>query len=130
VIYAATGTINTSDAREKQQVRTLTYAERDVAVKCKNLIRAFKWNDAVDKKGAAARVHFGVIAQDIKDIFEADNLDPDEYALFCYDEWEEQPRIVDVDSEGNEVVVQEYRAAGNRYGIRYDQLLAFIISAL
>ena len=40
--------------------------------------------------------------------------------MFCYDEWEE-----DRDEEGT--VVQE---AGNRYGIRYDELLAFIISAL
>ena len=49
-----------------------------------------------------------------------------EYGLFCYDEWGEQPEVLDED--GN--VQQEFVAAGNRYGVRYDQLLAFIIAAL
>lgn len=130
VIYAVSGTINTSDAREKQQVRTLSDAEHAAAVKCKSLIRAFKWNDAVEKKGDSARIHFGVMAQDIKSAFESEGLDPDAYGVFCYDQWDEQAEMVDTDSEGNAIVVQEYRAAGNRYGVRYDQLFAFIISTL
>jgi hypothetical protein len=36
--------------------------------------------------------------------------------MFCYDEWE--------DDEVTGI------KAGNRYGIRYDELLAFVISAL
>ena len=130
VIYAVSGTINTSDAREKQQVRLLSDAERAAAVKCKSLIRAFKWNDAVEKKGDKARIHFGVMAQDVQRVFEEEKLDPWAYGLFCYDQWDKQQRVVETDQDGNEIVVQEYRAAGNRYGVRYDQLLAFIISAL
>jgi len=130
VIYAVSGTINTSDAREKQQVRTLSDAEHAVAVKCKGLVRAFKWNDAVEKKGAGARTHFGVMAQDVQRVFQEEGLDPSEYGLFCYDEWNEQAQTTDLDSEGNEVVLQEYRPAGNRYGVRYDELLAFIIAAI
>ena len=127
VIYAVSGTINTSDAREKQQVRELSEAERAAAVRCKGLIRTFKWNDAVEKKGDAARIHFGVMAQDIKAAFEAEGLDADKYGLFCYDEWDAKDEVIDEDTG---FVIQEARAAGNRYGVRYDQLLAFIISAI
>lgn len=108
VVYAGTGAINTSDGRLKQDVRCLDDAERAVAVKCKSLIRAFRFIDAVTEKGDGARVHFGVIAQDVRDAFESEGLDANKYALFCYDEWE----------------------GGDRYGIRYDELLAFIISAM
>lgn len=126
VVFAGTGTINTSDAREKQQIRELSEVERAVALRLKGLIRAFKFNDAVAEKGTAARIHFGVIAQDVKAAFEAEGLVAEDYAILCYDEWEEQQEIKD--EEGN--TVQEYRAAGNRYGVRYDELLAFIIGAM
>jgi len=125
-VYAGTGAINTSDAREKQQVRALSDAEKAVAIRCKSLLRAFKFNDAVDKKGDKARIHFGVMAQDVKAAFEAEGLDPFSYAMLCYDEWVEQPEIRSEDGS----IVQEYRAAGNRYGVRYDELMAFIISAI
>lgn len=126
VVYAGTGTINTSDARAKQQVRDLSDAEVAVAARCKKLLKAFKFNDAVELKGDDARIHFGVMAQDVAAAFEAEGLDANDYALFCYDEWEASPEVID---EKGTVVVPA-REAGNRYGIRYDQLLAFIIAAL
>lgn len=135
-VYAGTGTINTSDAREKQQIRRLTDAERAVAARLKALIRAFKFNDAVGAKGEGARIHVGVIAQDVKSAFEAEGLVAEGYAALCLDEWEEQPEIIApvLDDDGNPTgetfVAQEYRPAGNRYGVRYEELLAFIIAAL
>jgi hypothetical protein len=114
VVYAGTGTINTSDAREKQQIRSLSDAENAVAVRLKSLIKAFKFNDAVQAKGDAARIHVGVIAQEVIAAFEAEGLDANRYAIVCYDEWE----------------AEEDRPAGNRYGVRYEELLAFIVSAL
>ena len=125
-VFAATGTINTSDAREKQQIRELSEQERAVAVRLKSLIRVFKFNDAVEKKGDGARIHFGVIAQDVKAAFEAEGLVAENYAILCYDEWPETPE--ERDDDGN--ITQEYRPAGNRYGVRYEELLAFIIAAL
>lgn len=127
VIYAATGSINTSDGREKQQVRTLEDAEKRVAVRCKNLIRAYKWNDAVAKKGDDARIHFGVIAQDVAKAFSEEGLDANAYALLCYDSWESQSEAIDPETG---VVLQPALEAGDRYGIRLDQLLAFIIGAM
>lgn len=119
-VFAVNGTINTSDAREKQHVRELSETERAVAVRLKNLIRAFKWKDSVERKGAGARVHVGVIAQDVEAAFAAEGLSGFDYAVLCYDEWD-----AELDDNGNEV-----RTAGNRYGVRYEQLLAFIISAM
>jgi Pectate lyase superfamily protein/Chaperone of endosialidase len=125
-VYAATGTINTSDLREKQQIRSLSDAEKAVAISLKGLIKAFKFNDAVEKKGDRARIHFGVIAQEVKSAFEAEGLVAEKYAVFCYDEWDAQEEVKD--NKGN--VIQPAREAGNRYGVRYDELFAFIISQL
>ena len=113
-VYATTGTINTSDEREKQQIRALTAAEQRVAVALKSLVKAFKFNSAVQAKGDAARIHVGVIAQEVIAAFQAENLDPMRYGIVCYDQW---------DAEGD-------RPAGDRYGVRYEELLAFIIAAL
>lgn len=139
-VYAGTGTINTSDAREKQQIRELSEAERAVAIRLKSLVRTFKFNDAVAEKGDKARIHFGVIAQDVKAAFEAEDLVAEDYAILCYDEWAEQKEVVETwddefDADGNLLrsagsqIVEPYRPAGNRYGVRYEELLAFIIGA-
>jgi hypothetical protein len=120
VVYAATGTINTSDARAKQQDRSLSDAEKAVAIKAKGLLKSFKFNDAVEAKGDGARIHFGIYAQELADAFTSEGLNPEEYGMFCYDKWD-----AEYDDDGNEKL-----AAGDRYGIRYEELLAFIIAAL
>jgi hypothetical protein len=115
-VYADTGAINTSDEREKQDIKDLSDLERQVAVCIKGLIKSFRFKDSVAKKGDKARIHFGVMAQQVAEAFKIVGLNPDNYALFCYDEWEDDENIG--------------IKAGNRYGIRYDELLAFVISAL
>jgi hypothetical protein len=108
-LFAATGTINTSDGNEKQQIRELSETETKVAVKLKSAIRAFKFNDAVEVKGNAARIHIGVIAQDVATAFESEGLNPNNYGMFCSDEMPD---------------------GTVRFGVRYDELLAFIIGAM
>ena len=105
-VYATTGAINTSDAREKQQVKPIDVA----ALRAWSRVDycQFKFNTAVDVKGEGARWHFGVIAQRVKEAFEAEGLDPFAYGILCYDEWLES----------------EDKPAGNRYGIRYEEALA------
>jgi hypothetical protein len=125
-VFATNGTINTSDEREKQQVRTLSETEKAVAVKVKGLLKAFKFNDAVTQKGDKARIHFGVMAQDVAKAFESEGLDANDYSLFCYDKWEATPEVLDEDG----TVVTPAKEAGDIYGIRYEELLAFVISAL
>ena len=126
VVYAGTGTINTSDEREKQDVAALNDAEKRVAAKLKGLIRKFKFRDAVAAKGAQARIHVGVIAQDVAKAFESEGLNANDYGVFCYDEWPEQPEKRD--DKGNSVV--PHKSAGNRYGVRYEELLSFVIAAI
>ena len=125
-VFAGNATINTSDAREKQQIAELTASEKVVAIHLKSMIRSFKFNDSVEAKGDAARIHFGVMAQDVKAAFEAEGLVAEKYSMLCYDEWPETPE--ERDEDGN--ITQAFIAAGNRYGIRYEEFLAFIISAL
>lgn len=125
-IYAATGTINTSDARSKQDDRPLSEKERAVAAKAKELLKAFRFKDSVADKGDEARIHFGVYAQELMEAFEAEGLDPENYAMFCHDKWDAAPEQIDAD--GN--VISPAIEAGDRYGIRYYQLLAFIIAAM
>lgn len=140
-VFAGTGAINTSDAREKQQIRSLSDQEKSVAVRLKSMIKAFKFNDAVEAKGDKARIHVGVIAQEVRSAFEAEGLCAESYAVLCYDEWSDEyapdfERVVTT-LDGNEVVSYEdtgkqklIKAAGNRYGVRHDELFAFIIGAM
>jgi hypothetical protein len=119
-VFAVNGTINTSDEREKQQIRTLNDKEKAVAIKLKNAVKVFKWNDAVETKGSNARIHTGFIAQEVRDIFISEDLNPEEYGLFTYDEWEEEV------NDNGDIITQ----SGNRYGIRYNELLTFIITTI
>lgn len=119
-VYATTGTINTSDEREKQDIADLDEAEQRVAVALKGLVKKFRFKDAVAAKGDAARIHVGVIAQEVVAAFTAEGLDATRYGLLCYDEWDAES-----DEDGNEI-----RQAGNRYGVRYEELLSFIIAAI
>jgi len=107
-VYAGTGTINTSDEREKQQIKPID----DAAIRAWGNVEycQFKFNDAVSEKGENARWHFGVIAQRVKDAFEAEGLDAFSYGILCYDEWE--------DDLENGVV------SGSRFGVRYSEALA------
>ena len=125
-LFAATTTISTSDARQKQQIRPLSEAETAVAIALKPMLRAFKFNDAVAAKGDDARIHIGIIAQEVVAAFAAEGLDASNYALLCYDEWDAVPERLNEDGTVSSPAI----AAGNAYGIRYEQLLAFMLAAL
>ena len=127
-IFATNSTINTSDRNEKQDIQAVTDAERRVATAVKALMRRFRWQDAVAEKGDDARLHFGVIAQDLEAAFTAEGLDANDYAMFCSNTWWEH--------DGNIYNEQAHIPDGvtatevTRRGVRYSELLAFIITAL
>ena len=160
-VYATNGTIQTSDRNEKQDIDVLSVAEQKVALACKGLMRKFRWQDAVAEKGDDARIHFGIIAQDLQDAFAAEGLDAGRYAMFISTTWYEKLVPVDAvigveaveatyDDEGAELTpaVEEVEAKDaytrtdteeeptdgyterTRLGVRYPELLAFIISAM
>jgi hypothetical protein len=113
-IYATNATIQTSDRNEKQDIEALSEAEQRVAVTCKGLLRKFRWKSKVEEKGDDARIHFGIIAQDLQAAFEAEGLDAGRYAMFIHSTW--------TDEETGE--------ERSRMGVRYSELLAFIIAAI
>ena len=175
-VYAGTGSINTSDERTKTEVvdvETLAMDAGDLIS-----VKQFKFKDAVESKGSDARLHFGVIAQEVKAAFESVGLDGFAYGVLCYDEWEDEFKTVTVEpavyetniitpavegveavaeelNEDGDVIVEAVEAveaveevteqvlvtpavteeqlvtpAGNRYGVRYDELMALKIACL
>ncbi|MDB4278364.1 tail fiber domain-containing protein [Deltaproteobacteria bacterium] len=123
-VYATNGTIQTSDRNEKQDIAELSDAERRVAVAAKGLLRKFRWIDAVTEKGDNARTHFGIIAQDLQAAFTAEGLDAGDYAMFISTTWwEHEGEVYTKDAP-------EGATAKTRLGVRYPELLAFIIAAL
>jgi len=127
-VYATNGTIQTSDRNLKQDITELSDAEKRVAVAAKGLLRKYRWIDAVAEKGDNARIHFGIIAQDLEAAFTAEGLDAGRYAMFISTTWWEH--------EGEKYNEQAHIPEGvtatevTRRGVRYPELLAFIISAL
>ena len=127
-VYAATGTINTSDRNEKQDIEEISDAERRAATRVKNLIRKFKFKDAVAKKGDSARIHFGVIAQDVQEAFLAEGLDASKYGLFCSDTFKTlNGKTVLKDEETGKY--PEGSVETTRLGVRYEELLCFVIAS-
>ena len=118
-LYVATGAISTSDERLK----------RDIVDPDEALMRAwgrvgfkvFRFRSAVEQKGDAARLHIGVIAQEVRDAFAAEGLDADRYGLFCRDAWEAEPEEID---PATGEVLRPAIAAGEKFSIRYDEALA------
>lgn len=127
VIYAATGTISTSDETLKVKApATNESAEREAANEIRKNIIRYKFTDAIELKGEkSARVHFGVGAQTVGSILTKHGLKPEDYAFWCKDEWEESSEI-SINPETLEEVVT-VKPAGVRYGIRYDELIMFLM---
>ncbi len=89
-LYARTGTINTSDARLKCDLRYLTSAEIAAARDIARAIGVYRWRDAVECKGEGAREHIGPTVQRAIEIMQAHGLDPFNYGFICHDTWEQQ----------------------------------------
>lgn len=146
-VYAGAGSINTSDENDKYRMTAdeqTREAEHRAALEIKANMWRFKFRDAVAEKGRGnARIHFGVGAQSVGDILRKHGLNPQDYAFWCYDEWDDiyEPEMAmrSVTNEdtgesweeeyatGRQVLVKK---AGGKYGIRYEELLCFIIAAM
>lgn len=135
-VYASTGSINTSDERAKTGVTDPDEALMRAWGKVN--FKVFQFKDALERKGADARLHVGVIAQQVIEAFASERLDATRYGLLCYDKWEDRYEDIEIidqvevaDEEGRIITPQkthiEHRLvtpAGDRYGIRYEEALA------
>jgi hypothetical protein len=99
-VYATTGTINTSDATQKTPLQALTSAELRVATALAKKVGTYKFLDAVAAKADGARIHVGLIAQQVVACFQEEGLDPFAYGMVCLD--------------------------NGLYGLRYEELHLFI----
>lgn len=159
VVWAGTGTINTSDAREKTEVSAMSAQEISAAKKLGREIGTYRFLQSIDGKGEGARLHIGMTVQRAVEILAGEGLDPMAYAFICYDEWPAEEGLIESvrygvlrDGDGivvsekypeteiatlpeaykweynltEEIVVRPSEPAGNRFGFRMDQLLAFI----
>lgn len=125
-LYASTSTISTSDRNLKQQIESISDVEARVATVAKGLLRKFKYNEAVEEKGEEARIHFGIVAQDLQDAFTDEGLDASRYSMFCSDTWwEHENKTYNFEEDAPEGAVEV-----TQLGVRYSELLAFIIAAL
>jgi hypothetical protein len=121
-IYAVTGTIDTSDERNKKDIvpidNKILDAWGDIS------IIFYKWINSVEEKGYNARIHSGLISQRIKEAFANHGLDAHQYGLFCYDEWPEKiEESVKKLEDGTEKIIEKIIPAGNCYGIRSTECL-------
>jgi hypothetical protein len=153
-IYSTNGTIQTSDATEKQDIASLTATEMLVGKRISTLFKTFKWKDSVAEKGDNARTHTGVIAQDVQAAFTAEGLDAGDYSLFISSTWWEHDvevpaveAVAEVTDEDGNVTTEAVEAkdaytrtdtydtedeapegatSKTRLGIRYPELLSFV----
>lgn len=141
-VYASTSTIATSDERLKEDIRAIDEAVFKAWGKVE--FKQFLFKDAVAKKGSAARIHIGLIAQQVIAAFASEGLDAMRYGIVCYDKWDAQEavterfKVVTREETHNEdgsvkepeefhyeerVLIPE-REAGDCYSIRYEEALA------
>jgi hypothetical protein len=111
VVHATTGTISTSDVREKTDIVEIPEEWLDA------------WADVGwtrFKRVEGDRWHVGLLAQGVRDAFTSRGLDPFEIGLLCYDEWSETPE--ERDDAGK--ILTARVPAGDRYGLRYEECFA------
>lgn len=147
-IYAANGTINTSDARLKDDIEDVNEKILDAWEEVK--VKQFKMKEAKEKKGDEARTHIGWIAQDIIEIFKKHNLDAFKLGLICTlnspAESEEiaESKVIDIPDKINDAgeivkegkyhlektVVREAREARTEYALRYNECICLELACI
>ena len=117
-----------SDQSKKQDIEDISEAEKRVGVRAKALVKKYRYKIAVESKGDNAKTHFGIIAQDLKQAFIDEGLDPFKYGVLKkYTVWVGEkengaPRTEEAEFEGG-VETEEL-------SVRYDELWALIISSI
>ncbi|MDF2496062.1 hypothetical protein [Sphingomonas sp.] len=127
-VYAASGTINTSDARAKMWRGRMSEAHLRAARRISAQMGLYQWLDQIKAKGEdAARVHFGAKAQDIIEIFYDEGLEtrpaPGEHpsfrhAFLCYDHWDDGFEDVMVPGRVKKLVTVPVDTGVREYGTK------------
>jgi hypothetical protein len=130
-VYATNGSIiSTSDENAKQQIAPLTTAEVAAGTALSKLFCTYKWNDRVATAGDAARMHTGVIAQQVGAAMTAAGLDPTHYGFYCVDTYYMlDDKKVFITGKDAEPAPDTTTPTYDEYSLRMTQLLSFIAAA-
>jgi len=137
-IFATNTSITTSDQNEKQQIAVLTSAEMTAAKAISALFKTYKWNKSVTNNGDSARIHTGVIAQEVQAAMSDAGLDASKYAFWCSNTWWEADETYTNDAGEEKTRTRQYHVEDEapegatkrtRLGVRYPELLAFVGAA-
>ncbi|HEV2502319.1 MAG TPA: hypothetical protein VGV39_04555 [Mesorhizobium sp.] len=120
-VYAAQGTINTSDGREKL-LRAFTAQEISAAKALSAEITMYNWRRDLSEAGTPAPLYCGLTVQRVIQVFADHGLDPKAYGFIRHDTWGAEPALFN--KEGEEV--RPAIPAGDRYGLMYDSIAMFI----
>lgn len=126
-IYAANGSINTSDARLKNDVRAMSDPETEAAKAIAKEIGFWTWKEQADMNDV--REHCGLTVQRAMEIMESFGLEPFKYGFICYDKWDEHTVVSEygpVNEDGSENPIYKTIPAGDRYSFRLEELNLFI----
>lgn len=137
-LYAASGTISTSDARLKTEVSPMSVQEIAAARALAKEIGTYRFLASLKEKGEGARIHVGVTTQRVIEIMADHRLDPMAYGFVCLDEWgaldikhAAEQHASDLSGDAAEASAKdswvEHCPAGSVYSLRPDQLALFII---
>lgn len=135
-LYLQNSPIVSSDERLKQDIADVPEAVFRAWGRVS--FKQYRFKEAVEKKGADARLHVGLIAQKILEAFEAEGLDATKYGIVCHDEWDDQywyETVTDAEAvldEKGKVITPEkmhqekrfVKAAGDLWTVRYEEALA------
>lgn len=124
-IYASTGSINTSDARLKTEIKPFTQDELNASIQIGKEIGTFKFLESINQKDENARTHIGLTVQRAIEIMKNNNLNPFDYGFICYDKWDAITKYHSA-TEEKEAYLETIRPAGDLYSFRYTELLTFI----
>jgi hypothetical protein len=126
-IYAVRGTINTSDARLKNDVRAMSVPETEAAKAIAKEIGFWTWKEQADMNDV--REHCGLTVQRAIEIMESFGLEPFKYGFICYDKWDEHTVVSEygpANEDGTENPIYKTIPAGDRYSFRLEELNLFI----
>lgn len=107
-VYAANGTIQTSDRNLKQEIRSFTGVYEQLFYDLKPVIFKFKDN-------TSNRDHFGFISQDVEESLYKLGLNDKSFAGFCRDVKVDENENPILDENGNEQYI---------YSLRYEEFIS------
>ena len=100
-------------------------------------IKTFRWKESYERKGEEARIHTGVVAQEVEEAFRDEGLDPFRYGILArgdHYEVDGDIKIYDENGEWTGIFADSDTPGAvkvkDTYHIQYNELLCFVVSGM